>query len=64
MKVPAEKIKARSVQLQKEGMKVQAALELNAGFKEPTLRSDASETKLSPVRRRSDQKPITVPVNN
>ncbi len=33
MKVPAEKIKARFAEFQKEGLKVKATLELNAGVK-------------------------------
>lgn len=64
MKVPAEKIKARFMQLQQQGMKVQAALELNAGFNEPALRSNTSSAKLTPVREPSDQKIMTAPVNN
>jgi len=37
MKVSAEKIKARGAQFQKEGVRVRATLELNAGIKEATV---------------------------
>ena len=60
MKVPPEKIKARLAQFQKEGLKVQATLELNAGMKE--LRPQQYER--NQVSRLSARKAITGPVNN
>jgi len=43
MKVSTEKITARGTQFQKEGVRVRAALELNAGIKENTT----SQEKIS-----------------
>lgn len=45
MKVSAEKIKARGAQFQKEGIRVRATLELNAGVKEAAV-SQRKNTKL------------------
>jgi len=45
MKVSTEKIKARGAQFQKEGLRVRATLELNAGIKEPPFRSDVKISK-------------------
>jgi hypothetical protein len=46
MKVPPEKIKARLARFQKEGLKVQATLDLNAGIKE--LRSQQYKRSQAP----------------
>ena len=39
MRVPTERIRERFAQFQKDGLKVLAALELNAGFKKPSSRA-------------------------